>query len=185
MLNNSLDPLSGFLLTVAVMVLVICILLWRGRRLAQLRSRAGKPLLLMPPPGSMPAELTVDSLEEPPPHHQRGWPAAIQEINRHLTQCRHLLSSHKHQSAEKSARSALSLAFSRLTREHWLVGLSLEKLSQAEAAQGRHYDALQHLEAAIVILSEWPQHDAYVRDTLRPRVAGCRRMLGFDQGDEV
>ncbi len=65
-----------------------------------------------------------------------------------------------------------------------MVGLCLEKLSQAEAVQGRHYDALQHLEAAIVILSEWPQHDVYVRDVLRPRVAASRRSLGFDTDED-
>lgn len=183
MLNNSLDPLSGFLLTVAVMVLVICIVLWRGRRLAQLQSRAGRPLLLMSPPGSMPAE-SADESEGPAPHQQRGWPAAIHETNQRLNECRRLLSAHNHAAAEKSARAALALAIKKLTREHWMVGLCLEKLSQAEAVQGRHYDALQHLEAAIVILSEWPQHDVYVRDELRPRVAASRRSLGFDTDED-
>lgn len=183
MLNNSLDPLSGFLLTMAVMVLVICIVLWRGRRLAQLRARASRPLLLMPPPESMPDGSAGES-DEPAPHHQRGWPAAIHETNQLLNQCRGLLSARKYPAAEKAAQAALSLAIKKLTREHWLVGLCLEKLAQAETVQGRHYDALQHLEAAIVILSEWTQHDAYVRDVLGPRVVACRRLLGFEKDEE-
>lgn len=185
-LTHGYDPLTGFILITAIVVLVVVITLWRGRRLAQL-SKTVRPKQ-PPPPRRGKTDHTgsnSDSLsEEPPPHQRHGWPATIQEVHRLLNECQRLNNTHNHKGVERTARKALAKAM-QLTPEHWLVGLSLDWLAFAETCQGRHYDALGHLEAAAVILMEWPQHDRHRRDSILPRLAACRQILGFAQeGDD-
>lgn len=172
--SNVFDPVTGFIVVVAVAVLVVGIQLWRGRRLKQVnRVQTAHP--------RHPADDAGADQDNQPPHRRPGWPQAIQEVNRLLIQCQRFSNGHDYAALQSTAEQALRTAVTRLSPDHWLVGLSLDWLGHAEMAQGRHYDALKHLEAAALILSEWTQHEAHCRKSLLPRISTCRQMLGFDQ----
>lgn len=222
LLTNSLGPTEGAILTVLAVVVVICCVLYIGRRQEKMElkaksdSQGNKPgakknWTVRSGFGDRPtddhnhedfenagiAPVSEDAtVEQAPtndshrndwtvadlaPHQRPGWTEAVREVSRLVNiDCQRLLNTHKYAELKEASTRALQLCLTKLAPDHFLTGVCLDWLAYAEHGSGSHYDALLHLEAAASILSEWKAYDAHCKDNIRPRIAGCRQMLGFD-----
>jgi hypothetical protein len=211
LLTNSLGPAEGAIITILVFVVLIGCLLYFGYKQerdgkAKLAAQAKKPSgrknwTLRSGFGERPSEdynhedfekdggetkvvrpnaddWNADSLS---PNQRPGWTAASREVNRLIVICQRQLKTHKYEDLKETSSGALQLCLTKLSSDHFLTGVCLDWLSCAEQAQGNTYNALLHLESAAMILSEWTAYEAHCKNSLLPRIAGCRQTLGFDR----
>lgn len=213
LLTNSFGPAEGAIITILVMVVVICLVLYWGRRQekkdlkAKSDSQADRPARKNwtirsgfgdrptddhnhedfedeASTGKTPNNGAGDDWapEYMAPHLRPGWNQAARAVNQMLVgPCQRQLNTHKHAELKETATRALQICLTKLAPDHFMTGLCLDWLSYAEQGLGNTYDALIHLESAAAILSEWPAYDAHCKNSILPRIAGCRQTLGFDQ----